>query len=272
MEHVKISFVTDSAGQSEILVAVLSEMGYEGFEETEGELLAYIGSDKFDALELDAVVAPMGVEYTSIKIATQNWNALWESNFQPVQIDDFCIIRADFHEKGAEIDYDIVITPKMSFGTGHHSTTRLVIRMMKDMDLAGKDVLDFGTGTGVLAIFAEMRGAKSVFAIDNDIWPVENTKENIVRNNCNRITAELGSLDTVMPSEYDIILANINRHILLQYMGLLYEQTKKGGYLVMSGLLFEDEAIICEAAIAAGFIFEQLLEEHTWIALRFNKC
>ncbi len=272
MEHIRVSFLANDPEQVGILIALLSEIGYEGFEETDGTLLAYIDQSMYKADELNNIVLPMGIVYSEMTVQAQNWNALWESNFQPVQIDDFCVIRADFHEPPVDAIYDIVITPKMSFGTGHHATTRLVIKIMKDMDLEGKTLLDFGTGTGVLAIFAEMRGANSVFAIDNDIWPVNNTKENVERNGCTCIVAELGSLDTVAAGEYDVILANINRHILLHYMDMLYAQTKAGGYLVMSGLLVEDETIINEAATRAGFTFEQIMVENNWIALRYRRC
>ena len=271
MEHTKISFVLSNSEQSDMLVALLADLGFEGFEETDSSLLAYIATQGYDPLAVSAIAEQLNIEFSEVVVQAQNWNALWESNFQPVQIEDFCIIRADFHEQLQDIAYDIIITPKMSFGTGHHSTTRLVIKMMKGMELTGKSVLDFGTGTGVLAIFAEMRGASSIMAIDIDPWPVENTKENVVRNGCKHITAALGSLDIVAHATYDVLLANINRHILLHYMPLMFALVNTGGDLVMSGLLVEDEPIIHNAALAVGFVFSAINEENGWIALHYKK-
>lgn len=271
MQHIKVSFSTGSQDVKDVLMAMLGAAGFEGFEEQEHKLLAYMPEENFNKNVVDEIVAPFAVAYDTEVIPMQNWNALWESNFQPVVVDDFCAIRAHFHEPVTAARYEIVITPKMSFGTGHHATTQQMILQMKDMDLMGKSLLDFGTGTGVLAILAEMLGATDILAIDNDEWSVENALENISRNNCTDITVALGTLEDFKGVKKDVILANINRHILLHYMAGLYLATADGGMILMSGLLAEDEVMIMESALAAGFSFLRITEQANWISLLFAK-
>jgi len=271
MQYVKITLITPTGVDNDILIAMLTGAGYEGFEETGKELLAYITEPEFDEDKLKPVADASGRDYSIEVIPSQNWNALWESNFQPVIVNDFCTIRAHFHELQVTTTYDIVITPKMSFGTGHHATTQLMIMMMKDLQLEGKRVLDFGTGTGVLAILAEKLGANNILAIDNDTWCIENATENAMRNNCNKITVQAGSLEDVTINEVDVILANINRHILLQYMQQLYRSTKNDGMVLMSGLLSDDKEMIVSAAVKEGFSFIKIAELNGWIALLFKK-
>ncbi len=271
MQYVKIMFALSSGEQSDILIALLAEAGYDGFEESGNELLAYIERPKFHEEELREIARGQSVDFNVEIIPAQNWNALWESNFQPVIVEDFCTIRADFHKIVVTTPYDILITPKMSFGTGHHATTQLVMLMMRDTDLKGAKVLDFGTGTGVLAILAEKLGATDIMAIDNDDWCVENAQENVTRNSCKHIKVLKGSLDEVPANSYQVILANINRHILLQHMGGLYDSLDKNGTIIMSGLLLADEPVIVVAAEAAGFKFKKMSEQSNWISLVFNK-
>lgn len=271
MQYVKVSFQNTGQDVSDMLIALLADAGYDGFEEAGDGLWAYIEMPKFHAEELAAIATGQGVTYETELIPAQNWNALWESNFQPVTVDGFCTIRAHFHDMEVTTPYDIIITPKMSFGTGHHATTQLMMLMMKDMNLKGCSVLDFGTGTGVLAILAEMLGAATVTGIDNDEWSVENALENIARNNCTKISVLQGSIEDIEMEKVDVILANINRHILLRYMPALYERLNSGGTILMSGLLIADEEIIVNSAVANGFDFKQLKEQSNWIALRFGK-
>jgi len=271
MQYVKVTFAIRNQEQSDILIALLSENGFDGFEESTDSLLAYIELPKFHPDELRPVAESLGLNYDTETIPAQNWNALWESNFPPVIVEDFCTIRADFHNIHVTTPYEILITPKMSFGTGHHATTQLMMLMMKDLELSRKTVLDFGTGTGVLAILAEMLGAVNILAIDNDDWCVENAGENIARNNCRQITVRKGSLEVSGERKTDLILANINRHILLQYMPLLHGKLNVYGRLLMSGLLSEDKDIIIKAATDAGFIFKNLKEQNNWIAILFVK-
>ncbi len=269
MSTIKITFSKIDEERQDILIAQLSELGYEGFEQNPGELLAYIADSKFNEAALVEVAD--GLEYIKEAIAQQNWNELWESNFEPVVVEDFCTLRADFHDIEVTTPYDIIITPKMSFGTGHHATTQLVMLMMKDIDMKGKQVLDFGTGTGVLAILAEKLGASYILAIDNDDWSVENARENAERNGCNNITIIKVDGDQLPAIQTDLILANINRHILLQYMHQLYTNTKMGGTVVMSGLLVEDKEIIMTEAKKAGLTFFHYAELNNWISLVFKK-
>ena len=271
MKYIKVTIknVTDEA--SDMLIALLSDTGFNGFEETENALFAYIEEVAFNPEMLAAIADEQKVDYEIEIIAPQNWNALWESNFEPVIVADFCTIRAHFHDIAVSTAYDIVITPKMSFGTGHHATTQQMIMLMKSIHFSGKSVLDFGTGTGVLAILAEMLGSTDVLAIDNDKWSVENAKENIERNGCKYISVQEASLGDISVAAFDIILANINRHILLQYMTLLYSKLNFGGKILMSGLLIEDKDIILDAASGAGFQFVKMTELNNWIALLFEK-
>ncbi len=271
MRYLRARFINVTADVSDMLIAMLSEIGYDGFEELENELLAYIAEEEYKEAELQQVAVSAGVAYETEAIAQQNWNALWESNFQPVMVDNICTIRAHFHDIDITTPYEIVITPKMSFGTGHHATTQLMMRQMNGMDMKDKSVLDFGTGTGVLAIFAEMLGASDIFAVDNDEWSAENAMENIVRNNCTHISVKQGSLEDVPAGKWDIILANINRHILLQYMADMYQLLKDDGVLLLSGLLVADEEIIVGAASDAGFVLVKADRIDNWIALLFKK-
>lgn len=271
MQYIKVTFTNVNQDTCDILIAVLADAGYEGFEEAENSLYAYIPMPEFNEEQLAAVSAEYNVKYKTELIPSQNWNALWESNFQPVIVDGFCTIRAHFHDIAITTPYEIIVTPKMSFGTGHHATTRLMMQMMRDMDFKGRPVLDFGTGTGILAILAEMLGAGKITAIDNDEWSVENANENIVRNHCSHITVLQGSLEDIPVDKVDIILANINRHILLKYMPELFRRLNRGGQLLMSGLLTDDKDIILESAGQNGFHFKQLNEQNNWIALLFEK-
>jgi len=270
MQYIKLTFLNISQETSDILVALLADTGYEGFEEVRGNLLAFIPAPQFSREQLDTIANDYNISYEMETVPAQNWNALWESNFQPVVVDDFCTIRAHFHDIRVNTPYEIVVTPKMSFGTGHHATTQLMISMMRELHFSGASVLDFGTGTGVLAILAEMLGASHVAAIDNDEWSVENARENLARNNCSRIKVAEGSLEHA-GGQYDIILANINRHILLQYMESLFKHIKPNGLLLMSGLLTTDQDVISQAAGNAGFRFKQMQERNNWIALLFEK-
>ena len=271
MNYIKITFSAVDGAMSDILIALLSGIEYEGFEEGNDTLIAFIDEGKFNEEELNNIVSLQGLAYAKEIILPTNWNAEWEGNFQPVIVKDFCTIRADFHTLKVETPYEIIITPKMSFGTGHHATTQLMMTQMKDMDLQGKKVFDFGTGTGILAILAGMLGATSVLGIDNDEWSYDNALENIGRNLCHDITIQRGSLEDVAVDSYDIILANINRHILLQYMNDLYIRLNTDGMILMSGLLITDMDVIIPAAIKAGFVVVKVEELDNWMSILFSK-
>jgi ribosomal protein L11 methyltransferase len=271
MNYIQVTFSAGEQQIKEALIALLGDAGYDGFEETDATLLAYIEQPRFHAEELEMIASQLGCVYETTSIAAQNWNALWEANFQPVFVGDFCTIRAHFHDIEVATPYEIVITPKMSFGTGHHSTTQLVMMLMRELDFSGKSVLDFGSGTGVLAIFAEMLGATNILAIDNDEWSVENGAENVERNRSKHITVQQASLENIALAKADIILANINRHILLQHMERLSSMLVPGGRIIMSGILQEDEQIIVNAAAAVGLIKLKGDSQLNWTALLFEK-
>lgn len=271
MLYKKVSIKEANEDNRAILIAQLSEAGYEGFEEGESTLFAFVPDGDFDEEMLKEVLALFGNVYEVEEIAQRNWNEVWEASIEPVIVDDFCTIRTDFHQVEIDTPYTVIITPKMSFGTGHHATTQLMMMGMRNLDFAGKSVLDFGTGTGVLAILAYMLGSRDITAIDNDEWAVTNTIENLERNNVAGIVTAQASLEGIARRTYDVILANINRHILLAYMEELYARVANGGKLLMSGLLTEDEQIICDAANKAGFSIRQVEKRNGWISVLAEK-
>ncbi|WP_276131999.1 50S ribosomal protein L11 methyltransferase [Polluticoccus soli] len=255
----------------EILIALLSEEGYEGFEETTEGLNAFISSELYNKETLNSIVAPYNVSFKAEGVEKKNWNEEWEKNFQPVVVDDFCTIRAAFHDMAVTTAHEIVITPKMSFGTGHHATTFLMMRKMRSLDFGNKQVLDFGTGTGILAILAEKLGAAEVNAVDNEEWAFINAQENGEGNGCKNVKFWQGSLEDVPQKEYDIILANINRHILLQYMEQLSTLLSAGGTILLSGILSEDEDIITSSAVSVRLKKTDRQELRNWLVLEFIK-
>jgi ribosomal protein L11 methyltransferase len=271
MRHLKVTIKSEIQETRDILIAVLAEKGFEGFEEETGDLMAYIPESDYDPAALQEVASAFGVEYATEFIDPQNWNEIWESGFDPVVVDGFCTVRADFHSSDVSTPYDIVVTPKMSFGTGHHATTQLMISGMEHMGFEGKTVLDFGTGTGVLAILAAKMGAETVTAIDNDDWAIYNAAENLSRNSCGNVNVARATLTGVSEAVFDVILANINRNVLLRYMVELFEKLSQDGTLLMSGLLIEDEDIVSEAAIEAGFVVKSVNTRGGWISIACKK-
>jgi ribosomal protein L11 methyltransferase len=270
MNHLKITISPVDESLSEMLVALLANEGFEGFEELPNTLIAYVEENNFDTAILETILAPFIVSYTTEIITKTNWNETWESNFQPVIVKDFCTVRADFHELEIKTPFEIVITPKMSFGTGHHATTQQMMSQMKDMNFVGKSDFDFGTGTGILAILAMMLGAENTIAIDNDEWSVMNAKENVERNRVN-VEVSIEPIEKFSTMQFDILLANINRNILLQYMNTMSKMTNENGFVLMSGLLTEDQQVIEEAAQKEGLLLIKRTEDLNWISLLFRK-
>jgi ribosomal protein L11 methyltransferase len=267
--YIQLEFKNISPAQSDILVAELSGIGFEGFEEGENSLKAFIPAKDVDEEAVKEIAERNNLTYLRFIIEETNWNAVWESNFDPVLVDDFAGLRAHFHEPLEGVEHEIVITPKMSFGTGHHATTYMMIEQMRDIDFAGRSVFDFGTGTGVLAILAEKLGAASVLAIDNDDWSIDNAAENIDRNHSQRIG--LKKTDTARVGEsFDIILANINKNVILDNFLILANQLKPGGILLLSGLLAEDEGDILAAAKSFPLTKQLKTEKSNWISLRLS--
>lgn len=258
---------------SEILLAKLSQIEFDSFEENDTGLKAYIKRDFDDEEFVQEQIGEMEaaqITYEKQNIQQVNWNEEWEKNFQPISVDDRCYIRAEFHEEKPNVKYDIVIQPKMSFGTGHHETTHLLIEFILDTEFDDKVVLDMGTGTGILGILAKMRGAKSVDAIDIDEWSYENAIENAERNKVDIQVMKGGAESIPSSTEYDIILANINKNVLIEDMPFYVNQLKKGGTLFLSGLYDFDEDDIRKETEKYGLTFEAKRIRNEWIALKFN--
>ena len=223
---------------SEILIVELGEIGFESFVENEEGFLAYIQENEFDEkkiAELQIIKTnPSIFTYTFQIVEDENWNAIWESNYEPVVIKNKCGIRAPFHPENKDVEYDLIIEPKMSFGTAHHETTSNMIEFLLEEDLKGKSVLDMGCGTSVLAILAAKRGSSKVFAIDNDEWAYNNSLENILKNNEPEINVILGDANSLTNLYFDVIIANINRNILLNDIKFYANSLNDNGILLMS--------------------------------------
>ena len=270
---IQVSIEVADEAVKDMLIAQLAELGFDGFEETEMGLLSYIDSAKFDT-EVTAGLADLvsrhEASYTSNAIDKQNWNALWESNFEPVLVDDFVGVRANFHEPfNDQVEHDIIITPKMSFGTGHHGTTYSVMQLMRGIDFNGQAVFDFGTGTGILAILAHKLGAGPVLAVDNDDWCIENAQENIIVNDAQSIEIQKVN-NAKLNKKLNIIIANINKNIILDNLAFLAEATVPGGVVLLSGLLVDDEAEIEAACAALGWKHQETRTKNNWIALHYS--
>jgi ribosomal protein L11 methyltransferase len=255
----------------EILIAELGYAGFESFVETEDGVTAYIQKDQWQENILEDIQIlksdEFKITYTFEDIEQTNWNEEWEKNFSPIVVDNVCAVRAPFHEK-FDTQYDIIIEPKMSFGTGHHETTHMMIQHILKNDFKGKSVLDMGCGTGVLAILAEQKGAKPIDAIDYDNWCYLNSLENVERNNCKHITVIEGDA-SVLKNKYDIIIANINRNILLQDMAIYISCLNKNGMLFLSGFYDDDVALITAECEKYVLKFEEKLERNNWVSLKF---
>ena len=259
----------------DILMVELGEIGYDTFEETPGGLNAYITSEKFDPTAFADLLTlrdpHVSVNWTSIEIADRNWNAEWESSFQPVEVGKEVRIRADFHESVPGFAHEIVITPRMAFGTGHHATTRMMVEAMLGIDLKEKDVCDLGCGTGVLAILAEQRGAKEILAIDIDMQAVTNARENSERNGCVRIDVEKGDAQLLHGKMFDTILANIERNTLLEAMEQMFAALRSGGALLLSGFVTSDRHMLAQRAREVGFTLAERMNEGDWALLGCRK-
>ena len=256
----------------EIIIAELGFAGFESFVETEEGVTAYIQKEEWNGDILNDIQIlesdEFEITYTFEDIEQVNWNEEWEKNFSPIVVDDVCSVRAPFHEK-PNTQYDIVIEPKMSFGTGHHETTHMMIQHILKNDFKDKSVLDMGCGTGVLAILAEMKGAKPIDAVDFDNWCYLNSIENVERNNCKHITVIEGDASVLINKKYDIIIANINRNILLNDMAVYASCLNKKGLLFLSGFYKEDIPLIQQACEKHMLKFEEKLERNNWVSLKF---
>ena len=252
----------------ERIIAELSEINFYAFQQEKHYLNAYIKEEDFSEHQLKQILKG---QFDVVKkiIEEQNWNAQWESSIQPVIINEFAAIRPSFHEPVKDVKYDLIITPKMSFGTGHHATTFLMVQLMETIDFNNKTVLDFGTGTGVLAILAEKLGAKKIIAIDSDEWSITNAAENIQANHCNRIKIELKQ-DLISLPPFDIILANINLNVISNESSAMVRLLKTGGMLLVSGFLAKDEIAIHNIFTAKNIMKKQSLQLGDWVATCFE--
>lgn len=257
---------------SEILIAELGETAFESFIETETGFSAYVQKELWNENILEDVQIlhsdEFTISYTIEEIEQVNWNEEWEKNFEPIDIDGICHIRAPFHEK-TDAQYDIVIEPKMSFGTGHHETTFMMAQHLLETDVTGMKTLDMGCGTAILAILAEMRGAQPIDAIDIDNWCYLNSIENAERNNCNHITVYEGDASLLTDQKYDLIIANINRNILLNDMQAYVNCLNKDGILLLSGFYEEDIPFIDASCTEKGLTYVKKFQKNNWVSLKY---
>ena len=274
MEYTEVDLKA-SLEKSEILVALLANAGYEMFEEYEGGVKAYLPSKQFNRDQLEELLhrhdALTGVEFSVNAVEEKNWNEEWEKNFPPVWIAKKVYVRTSFHPSREDAEWEILIEPKMSFGTGHHATTSLMIQQMLPVDFEGRTVLDMGCGTGILAIFASLRGATTVDAVDTDAWACDNARENCSMNHVSNVSVILGDATAIPGNSYDILLANINRNILVADMGHYAARLVPGGHLILSGFLRADEPIIKEEAARFQLKEAATGRAGTWSCLHFRK-
>jgi ribosomal protein L11 methyltransferase len=278
MDYIELSIICEPREPwADIAVALLAELPFDSFVDTETGILAYILADSFNKEHVETILTenfPIDeVQLTSHVryIEQENWNAKWESDFEPVHVGEELSILAPFHDKTLAKKRIIEIMPKMSFGTGHHQTTRLMCSFLLEEDVNSKKVLDMGTGTGILAILAEQLEANSILAVDIEDWSVENTLENAERNACSKIEGRCGDIDSILEKDFDIILANINRNILLRHLPSYSEKLSKNGILFLSGFFNSDSEDLKQAAMQEGLSFIDQKSEENWCALKFQK-
>ncbi|MFP4094836.1 MAG: 50S ribosomal protein L11 methyltransferase [Cyclobacteriaceae bacterium] len=260
---------------SDILIAEMAEMGYDSFWENDEGFEAYILKTDFDKSSLEELIsryeAAGSISYEVHHVEEKNWNVEWESNFEQIIVEDQCLVRADFHQVERKYPYEIVINPKMSFGTGHHATTYLMLQWQLEIAHEKKKVMDAGCGTGILAIMARLRGADDITAFDNNEWAVENSRENLEINHCPDISLFLGTVaDIATDEKFDLILANINRNVLLDEMLLYAQRLKPEGTLLLSGFYNYDAPLIEEKAISCGLKAVGVKERNEWVAMKLH--
>lgn len=265
--------VTETEPWNEIIIANISDLPFESFLENENGFDAYIPATDENEAEIKEVLETLDYiefSYSRTEIEQQNWNATWEENFTPILVNDQCLIRAEFHETIENIPYEIVIQPKMSFGTGHHSTTHLMVEYILETEFDGKDILDMGCGTSILAILGMKKNANYAECIDIDEWAVENSIENGKRNGVS-LDAKMGDNSLLGTKTFDIILANINKNILISQIPSYIEVLNEGGDLFLSGLMEQDYNDIHAFCIEHGLTFVSVKQRNEWIALHFKK-
>ena len=277
MDSIYIAYefsVTPKNPATEILIAELGYVGFESFVENDTGVTAYIQKQEWNSKILDDLYIldsnEFKIKYSHYEVIQTNWNKEWEKNFKPIQVDGQVSVRAPFHENPS-LKFDIVIEPKMSFGTGHHETTHMMIQHLLALDLKNKKVLDMGCGTGILAIFAEMKGAQPTDAIDIDNWCYQNSIENVQRNACKHITVLEGDSSLLKGKKYDVIIANINRNILLSDMKIYTDSLDQEGTLLLSGFYKDDMVVIESEVIKYGLVLDKMIQKNNWVALKYLK-
>ena len=275
MNYIEYNFtVSPTEMGAEILMAELAEVGFDSFEDTPTGIKAYIPKDSWNEQILQDIYLLSNPEFTIsyqiTEIEQVNWNEEWEKNFSPIVVEDLCTVRANFHPV-PNTRYDIVITPKMSFGTGHHETTYMMLQQLLPLSLEGTKVLDMGCGTGILAIMAALRGAHDITAIDIDPWCVENATENVQQNNCSFITIKEGDVSLIAGEQYNLILANINRNILLSDIPAYTQALLPQGLLLVSGFYEEDLPAIKEKCQEVGLTYLSHIERNRWVSAKFQR-
>ena len=258
-----------------MLIVELSAVGFDNFLEEETYLEAYPAEDQYDLATVQSILPRYGISAdacTEHTVAEQNWNESWEKNFEPITIGNQCRVRATFHQSAPSYPYEIIINPKMSFGTGHHATTYLMLQAQLDIDHTGKRVMDAGCGTGILSVMAEQRGATSVLAFDIDEWAINNAQENVALNACSRIRLFQGTIADVQDEQpFELILANINRNVLLNEMPQYARHLAPGGQLLLSGFYEEDLSLLREAVAARGLKEVRVNSRDRWVVMVVRK-
>ena len=277
MDSIYIAYVFNVSPKdpvTEMLIAQLGHIGFESFVENESGVIAYIQKKDWNSNKVEDLYLlnsnEFDITFKYSEIEQTNWNKEWEKNFNPIQVNGQVSIRAPFHENPS-LNFDIVIEPKMSFGTGHHETTHMMVQHLLALDLKNKKVLDMGCGTGILAIFAEMKGAQPTDAIDIDSWCYQNSLENVQRNGCKHITVLEGDSSLLKGKEYDVVIANINRNILLSDMKIYTDCLREKGVLLLSGFYKEDISIIESEVIKHGLVLDKMIQKNNWVALKYMK-
>ncbi len=266
--------LTNDPELNEIMIALLAEAPFDTFEEHETGITAYLQADKGYEPEAEALLAELAEQFEMQWVKTfikgENWNEIWETNFHPVVVRDFCAVRADFHAPIEGVQHELVINPKMAFGTGHHETTWMCLSALETLPLQDLELFDYGCGTGILAIMASKLGAKHIEAVDIESESYLNTIENSKINGVENVTAGLGDITAIEGTSFDGVFANINRHIILESLPRLRALTKPGGWLLVSGILLQDEEIVTNAAKEVGFTPKEVWNRGNWLCIWFE--
>lgn len=267
--YTKYTFISTN----EMLIAQMFALGFDSFQELDESSEGYILDDMITEElneEVKLIAAKHDAEYTIEKLENKNWNEIWEANFEPVTVGEFCRVRADFHDVDTSVAHDIIINPKMAFGTGHHETTYMMIDTMSELDINGKSVFDFGCGTAVLAILAKRLGSKRTLAIDIEEESASNSAENTEVNSVEGIDIREAVIQDLKPEKFDIVLANINRQVLLDTADMIASHQSQGDILLVSGVMHQDEQIVEGRFIEAGYKRHSIKSRGEWLCIRYS--